>query len=73
MTVTKTPAKTKTAYESICRLLESDGLVLLHKKAVPVNAVNLFDVLVAQGRRVTIEVDDLFIEEIRDLAGDSHS
>jgi len=72
--VTKTPAKTKTAYESICRLLESDGLVPLHKKAVPANAVNLFDVLVAQGRRVTIEVDESFIEEIRDLASDdSHS
>jgi len=73
MPVTKTPAKTKPTYESICRLLESDGLVLLHKKAVPVNAVNLFDVLVAQGRRVTVEVDDALLEEMRGLAGDSHS
>ena len=71
--MTKTATKTKTTYESICRLLESDGLVLLHKKAVPVNAVNLFDVLVAQGRRVTVEVDDTFVEEMRDLADDSHS
>ena len=66
-------AVSKTAYESICRLLETQGIAVLHKKRVPVNPVNLFDVLVGQGRRVTIEVDDSFIEEIRDLAGDSHS
>ena len=63
----------KTAYESICRLLETQGIAVLHKRRVPVNPVNLFDVLVAQGRHVTIEVDDSFIEEIRDLADGSRS
>ena len=66
-------SKTKTAYETICRLLETQGIAVLHKKRVPVNPVNLFDVLVGEGRRVTIEVDDTFVEEMRDLAGDSHS
>lgn len=66
-------AVSKTAYESIYRLLETQGIVVLHKTRVPVNPVNLFDMLVGQGRRVTVEVDDTFVEEMRDLAGDSHS
>ena len=61
------------AYEAIHRLLETQGIAVLHKKRVPVNPVNLFDVLVGEGRRVTIEVDDTFVEEMRNLAGDSHS
>ena len=61
------------AYEAIHRLLATQGIVVLHKTRVPVNAVNLFDMLVGQGRRVTVEVDDTFVEEMRDLAGDSHS
>ena len=61
-------------YEAIHRLLATEGVVVLHKGRAPVNPVNLFDMLVGQGRRVTIEVDDSFIEEIRDLASDdAHS
>ena len=61
------------AYEAIHRLLATQGIVVLHKTRVPVNPVNLFDMLVGQGRRVTIEVDDTFVEAMRNLAGDSHS
>ena len=65
-------AVSNNAYEAIHRLLATQGIVVLHKTRVPVNPVNLFDVLVAQGRHVTVEVDDTFVEEMRDLAGDSH-
>ena len=60
-------------YEAIHRLLAAEGIVVLHKGQAPVNPVNLFDTLVAQGRRVTIEVDDTFLEEMRNLGGDSDS
>jgi hypothetical protein len=60
-------------YEAIHRLLAAEGIVVLHKGQAPVNPVNLFDTLVAQGRRVTIEVDDTFLEEMRKLGGDSNS
>ena len=66
-------AVSNNAYEAIHRLLATQGIVVLHKTRVPVNPVNLFDMLVGQGRRVTVEVDDTFVEEMRDLAGDSHS
>ena len=59
--------------EAIHRLLTTGGIVILHKTQVPANPANLFDMLVAQGRRVTIEVDDSFIEEMCNLGGDSHS
>jgi hypothetical protein len=62
-----------TTYEAIHRLLAEHGLVVLHKGQAPVNPYNLFDLLVGQGRRVTVEVDDAFVEEMGDLAGDSHS
>ena len=60
-------------YEAIDRLLAAHGIVVLHKARVPVNPVNLFDMLVGQGRRVTIEVDDAFIEEMRKLGGDDQN
>ncbi len=60
-------------YEAIHRLLATQGIVILHKGRVPVNPVNLFDMLVGQSRSVTIEVDDTFLEEMRNLGGDSHS
>ena len=60
-------------YETIHRLLAAQGIVVLCKGSAPANPFNLFDMLVGQGRRVTIEVDDTFLEEIRNLAGDSQS
>ena len=60
-------------YEAIHRLLATQGIVVLCKGSAPANPFNLFDMLVGQGRRVTIEVDDTFLEEIRNLAGDSQS
>ncbi len=58
-------------YEAIHRLLATQGIVVLCKGSAPANPFNLFDMLVGQGRHVTIEVDDAFLEEIRNLAGDS--
>ena len=55
-------------YEAIERLLATDGVAILHRTQVPMNPVNLFEMLVSQGRRVTVEVDDAFIEEMRGLA-----
>ena len=67
-------AGSNNTYGDIHRLLATEGIVVLYKGQAPVNPVNLFDMLVAQGRRVTVEVDDSFIEEIRDLASDdAHS
>ncbi len=60
-------------YEAIHRLLAAQGIVVLHKGQAPANPFNLFDTLVGQGRRVTIEVDDTFVEEMRNLGSDSHS
>ena len=54
-------------YEAIHRLLATKGIAVLHKGQAPVNTVNLFDTVVAQGGRVTIEVDDTFLEEMRNL------
>lgn len=34
------------------------------------NPVNLFEMLISRGRRVTIEVDDTFLEEMRNLGGE---
>ncbi len=59
-------------YEAIHRLLAEHGIVVLHKGQAPANPFNLFDTLVAQGGRVTIEVDDTFLEEMRNLGGDSN-
>ena len=58
-------------YESIHRLLATKGVVILRTGRAPVNPVNLFDMLVVQNGRLTIEVDDAFVREIRDLAGNS--
>ncbi len=66
-------AVSNNTYKAIHRLLATQGIVVLHKGRAPVNPVNLFDMLVGQGRRVTIEVDDTFLEEMRNLGGDSHS
>lgn len=55
-------------YEAIHRLLATEGVAILHKGRAPVNPVNLFDMLVGQGRRVTIEVDDTFAEEMGNMA-----
>ncbi len=60
-------------YDAIHRLLATQGIVVLCKGSAPANPFNLFDMLVGQGRHVTIEVDDAFLEEIRNLAGDSQS
>ena len=60
-------------YEAIHRLLATQGIVVLCKGSAPANPYNLFDMLVGQGRSVTIEVDDTFLEEMRNLGGDSHS
>ncbi len=59
-------------YEAIHRLLAEHGIVVLHKGQAPINPFNLFDMLVGEGRRVTIEVDDAFVEEMGSAA-DSHS
>jgi hypothetical protein len=56
-------------FEAIHRLLATEGVVVLHKGRAPLNPVNLFDMLVGQGRRVSIEVDETFIEEMRNLGG----
>ena len=58
-------------FGSISRLLATHGVVILHTGRAPVNPVNLFDMLVVQNGRTTIEVDDAFIEAMRSLAGDS--
>ena len=60
-------------YEAIQRLLATDGVAILHRTQVPMNPVNLFEMLVSRGRRVTVEVDDTFLEEMRNLGGDSNS
>ena len=60
-------------WEAIERLLATEGVAVLHKTQVPTNPVNLFEMLVSRGRRVTIEVDETFLEEMRNLGGDSHS
>ncbi len=60
-------------YDAIHRLLATQGIVVLCKGSVPANPYNLFDMLVSQGRTVTIKVDDTFLEEMRNLGGDSHS
>ncbi len=60
-------------WEAIERLLAMEGVAILHKTQVPMNPVNLFEMLVSRGRRVTIEVDDTFLEEMRNLGGDAHS
>ncbi len=60
-------------WEAIERLLAMEGVAILHKTQVPMNPVNLFEMLVSRGRRVTIEVDDTFVEEMRNLGSDSHS
>ncbi len=63
-----------TTFEAINRLLATEGVAILHRRQVPMNPVNLFEMLVSRGRRgVTVEVDDAFIEEMRNLGGDSHS
>ncbi len=54
-------------YEAIERLLATEGVAILHRTQVPMNPVNLFEMLVSRGRRVTIEVDDTFLEEMRTL------
>ena len=54
-------------YEAIHRLLATEGVAILHRTKVPMNPVNLFERLVSQRRRVTIEVDDTFLEEMRKL------
>ena len=58
-------------FESISHLLTTHGVVILHTGRAPVNPVNLFDMLVVQNGRSTIEVDDAFIEAMRSLADDS--
>jgi hypothetical protein len=63
-------AVAKNPYEFIHRVLSAQGIVVLHKGRAPANPVNLFDMLVAQGQRITIEVDDTFVEEMRNLAKD---
>ena len=60
-------------YEAIDHLLATEGVAILHRAQVPMNPVNLFEMLVSRSRRVTIEVDDTFLEEMRNLAGDTHS
>ena len=64
-------AVSNNAYEAIHRLLATQGIVVLHKTRVPVNPVNLFDMIVVHNGRVAVEVDDGFVEEMRNLAGDS--
>ena len=56
-------------YEAIHRLLATQGIAVLCKGSAPANPFNLFDMLVGQGRRVTIEVDDTFLEKMRELGG----
>ena len=60
-------------YEAIEHSLATEGVAILHRTQVPMNPVNLFEMLVSRGRRVTIEVDDTFVEEMRNLGSDSHS
>ena len=60
-------------YDAIHRLLATQGIVVLCKGSAPANPFNLFEMLVSRGRRVTIEVDDTFVEEMRNLGSDSHS
>lgn len=66
-------AAAKNLYESIHRLLAAQGIAVLHTGRAPLNPVNLFDTLVSQGRRITIEVDDTFVEEMGSLADGSGS
>lgn len=66
--------KSRDTYASIHRLLEKEGVVILHTSRVPVNPVNLFDLLLARSSGVVVEVDDDFIEEVRDHASEpTHS
>lgn len=55
-------------YEAIIRLLATEGVAILHRTQVPMNPVNLFEMLVSRDRRVTIEVDDKFLEELGNMA-----
>ncbi len=61
----------RNTYESIHRLLATQGVVILHTGQAPLNPVNLFDMIVVHNGRVAVEVDDGFVEEMRNLAGDS--
>lgn len=63
----------RNTYEAVLRVLSAEGIVVLHKGQAPLNPVNLFDTLVSRGRRITIEVDDTFVEEIRRLADGNSS
>lgn len=62
--------KPRDTYASIHRLLKKEGVVILHTGRVPVNPVNLFDLLLARSSGVVVEVDDDFIEEILDRASE---
>ena len=55
-------------YDAIHRLLATEGIVVLCKGSAPANPYNLFDMLVSRGRRVTVQVDVTFVEELRNLA-----
>lgn len=57
-------------YASIHRLLEKEGVVILHTSRVPINPVNLFDLLLARSSGVVVEVDEDFISEVHDRARD---
>lgn len=57
---------TRDIYASIHRRLEKEGVVILHTSRVPINPVNLFDLLLARSSGVVVEVDEDFIEEIQD-------
>ncbi len=59
-----------TTFEAINRLLATEGVAILHRTQVPMNPVNLFEMLVSRGRRVTIEVDETVLEEMRNLGGE---
>lgn len=66
-------AEVSNPYAAIDRLLAEHGIVIIHKGGAPVNAVNLFDVLVGQGQQLTVKVDDDFQEKLRALSDDSRS
>lgn len=57
-------------FASIHRLLQEEGVVILHTGRVPVNPVNLFDMLVVENGKVIVEVDDDFVGEMHDRASD---
>jgi len=66
--------KSRDTYASIHRLLEKEGVVILHTGRAPVNPVNLFDLLLARSSGVVVEVDDDFIEEVHDRGSEpTHS